>query len=784
MKTTPILLLFFLAFCFEPAWAQISMGKDSGVIVNADQMSADFKTKTTYLRGNVQFVFRGQHLSCDRAMIDYKNQRIEAEGHVRLQSENAYAEATRLTLNYNNDTANLDDGFIQSGQVVFEGKQIRKTGPNTFVATEAKYTACASCPAAWSFSGQQIEAELGGYARIKRPILRVGGVPVVILPGILVPLKSARQSGILVPSLDYSRTGGLAFSESFFWAINPSQDLTVTAKYYELRGIKALSEYRYVLSDLSRGQMQGAYMQDRAVNREFGLSQDIDRWFFNYQHYYQLPENFVQRTWVKQVSDLRYLRDFPDEILGHGDPALENRISLTKNFAGQHLSIEASHHVNLLKAYPLAPNNDAVHRFPEIRYSVSEKSILGSPILFRMDANYNNFTRAEFSYDDMSATGVFADPPGAPCFGLIFCSTVGDKGEIRRDGEFDVSTGGGRRDLIRTGQRLDIRPTIAMPFRIFKTIDVIPQVAFRETQYRFQMQEVASEDNYSQTAAQRYVETEMVLRTNFSHVYGQMTEQQSQRIKHEVEPEITFSTIPWMRRSDHAFFGEFAGQRYSRTHTPISDADIYGKNGVQFDYNDRVFDRRLVELAITNRIIRKIWREGFPDYDRIMNFRISQSYDFNEATTDKPQPWSPINGILNMRLKNFETYTDMSYNPYAKITDTSARIRLLNDRGNYLQASYERIYLVNEDNVVTSRNQTENIGGGLGYKSRFFDLGGQIDYSAVSDKILSWQYVVDLKPPGNCWTVRFGHRQVIGGEPELRFNMSFDFGGEQVKKIN
>ena len=89
------------------------MGKDSGVIVNADQMNADFKNKTTQLRGNVQFVFRGQHLSCDKATIDYKNQRIEAEGRVRLQSETAYAEATHLILNYNNDTATLDEGFIQ-----------------------------------------------------------------------------------------------------------------------------------------------------------------------------------------------------------------------------------------------------------------------------------------------------------------------------------------------------------------------------------------------------------------------------------------------------------------------------------------------------------------------------------------------------------------------------------------------------------------------------------------------------------------------------------------------
>ena len=83
-----------------------------------------------------------------------------------------------------------------------------------------------------SFTGSKIESELGGYSKLSRPVLRVGGIPVIILPGILVPLKSARQSGLLVPSLEYSGSGGVALSQSFFWAISPSEDLTVSAKHY------------------------------------------------------------------------------------------------------------------------------------------------------------------------------------------------------------------------------------------------------------------------------------------------------------------------------------------------------------------------------------------------------------------------------------------------------------------------------------------------------------------------------------------------------------------------
>lgn len=764
----------------SPASAQFTSGGTGGLIVNADQMSTDFKTKTTQLRGNIQIVFQGQHLSAERATIDYKNKRIEARGKVRLQSTNVYAEAAHLIVNYESDTAWFQDAFIQSGQVVFEGKEIQKTGRDTYVATNAKYTACASCPPTWEFSGKKIEAELGGYARITRPVMRIGGVPIIMLPGILVPLKSARQSGMLVPSLDVTSKGGLAFSESFFWAKDRSQDMTFTGKYYELRGFKGEVEHRYVLSESSKGRLAGAYIRDRAFKHDYGsagITDDLDRWYLDYSHYYDLPDNFIQRVDLRQISDLRYIRDFPDEVEGQGDPSLENRISLTKNFQGQHLSAEASYHHNLLKSYPLSDNGDAVHRFPEIRYSATEKRVLGSSLLFTFDSTYTNFSRNDYSYDDLITAG------GCPG-GVARCAGLTSDGKIRRDGQFDSDYGLGSGDLIRTGQRLELRPSLSLPFQAFNVFDIVPRVSYREMQYRFNLDEDGSGGNYSNSAAQRYIETDISARTKFSRVYGSLESPQSVRVKHEFEPEVGFSNIPWVRRADHEFFGEFAGQNSSRIFEPISDQDLFGRNRLQFDYQDRVFDKKLLNFGIANRITRKRWRNGIPGYERIGMLRLSQAYDLYEAKTEKPQPWSAVRGLLNVRLDNFETYTEASHNGYAKVTNTSSRVRLFNSWGNFVQASYERIYVIDEDNKVTSRNQTENIGFGAGFRSRYLDASGQVDYSAITHKVVSWQYVADLKPPGNCWMIRLGHRQVIGGDPEFRFNMSFDFGGEEVKRFN
>src|SRR5690606_10079707 len=141
-------------------------------------------------------------------------------------------------LNYQTNTGTIENGFIQSGQLVIEGKRIHKTGDKIYVAEEAEFTSCATCPPGWSFYGKEVEAELGGYAKIWRPVFKIGGWSVLPMPWLMVPLKTDRQSGLLEPSYEYTQRGRLALTESYFWAISRSQDATFTLTYHELLGLK------------------------------------------------------------------------------------------------------------------------------------------------------------------------------------------------------------------------------------------------------------------------------------------------------------------------------------------------------------------------------------------------------------------------------------------------------------------------------------------------------------------------------------------------------------------
>lgn len=758
------LVVLFSLLCPMLALGQASTVAD-GVLINADSMFRDLEKRVVRLKGNVQLAFKGQHVSCDSAEIDLRKQMVTAKGKVILSSETAHAEADQLVFNYRKNTGHLYNGFVQSGQVVFQGDVIEKYDENRYLASNAQFTSCETCPPGWSFSGSRIDAEFGGYARIRRPVFRIAGVPILLLPGIIVPLKSARQSGLLVPTQEYSKKGGIGIGQSYFWAIDRSRDLTFTAKWYKERGYKVHTDYRYVLSEKSSGQLESAWIRDNVFKQDNSLNNDFDRWFVKYHHLHDLPNNYVHRLDLNTVSDLHYPRDFTKELKGHKEPSLENSMSVTKSSDDHYFSAETTLYTNLLKEHPLSTNDDAVHRFPEIRYSLKDRRIGGEWGPFaHLNINYVNFGRFRHNYDDLALDGTS---------GLLKPIGLGSRGEIVRDGVFDPAT-----DIFRTGQRLDIRPSISYPFQIARLFDILPAISFRETQYRFYPTDSAEAAGFSPSAARRYAQADLAVRTEFSRVFGSQ-EPQANRWKHTLEPELSYSHIPWLKRPDHPFFGSFTGQQFSRQYEAITDLDLVNPNAkLQFDYEDRTYERQVVNFAINNRLNRKVWRNGVPEYKTAVLFNLSQSYDFNEARSSTPHPWSSIHSLLNMRFDHFETYTTAAYNPYAKVTNLSSRVKVLVNPKNYLQVAYTRNFTLTDEAVVDT--ETRNVSFGAGINTKYLGAEGQIDLAARTWQVQSWKYLVNIRPPGRCWSFIVGHT-LEAGTDDIRtdFSFNFEFGGEK-----
>lgn len=831
-------LTFHLATIFltlvASLYSQSSMGasttkiltKDGGaVLISASSMFSDYEKQTVNLVGDVQLTFGGQSLRCDRAIMDKKTGKFIAEGNFVLASPTAYVEGSRAEISYEDSTGLIYDGFVKSGQVLFQGQVIRKTGPETYVAEKASYTACTTCPPAWSFSGSHIDAEIGAYAYIKSAWFYIAGFRFFWLPYLVVPLKSERQTGILFPSFDFEK-GGIAFGVPFFWAISRSQDLTITPKIYfntkpdepssyEIRNLKALFNYRYVFTEDSGGEMNFGFSDDQIFASDTNLPTlpGIDRskrWFLSHNHLYNLPGGFINRAKLALVSDLRYPRDFPLEILGLGDPALENRLSLTKNSETLHSSIEAAYYVNQLKADPLDSNSDSVHRFPEFKQSGADRSLFGSRVFLRWDFNYVNFAREDLSYDD-----------------VIITTTEPFRQIDRTRGNGGTGSGTYQPgvDLIRTGQRLDLRPEISAPFRLGKYFDLLPSLQLRHTQYSFNVT-VPQGTAFDVIPTRQYIRGRLALRTQLSKVYeldsaaddndgfpegaptnaADTSESRSpsaedpsvgifsalqppqpkpkpERLKHEIEPEISISGIPWLQQTDSTFFGDNSLSPIFVEGQPVSDSDFYSTKGLQFDYEDRITSRNIVSAQVSNRFVKKTWNGDTPSYRQIVLVKNGVSYEFDKPNRNANANFSDFYTTVDARFDHFDTNTSVRYFPLHRVFNTSSRARFIDSVGNYLQFSFSQNFLITENVEEAYAKRDENIGIAVGFVHRYATIATEINYlpatySPIDFRMKSWSAFVNLKPPGDCWGLRATISHILSEEaPRYSLGLDYNFGG-------
>ena len=710
----------------------------------------------------------------------------------------------QIWFDYESNTGVISKGFVQSGNVIFEGELINKTGENDYYVVKADYTTCTNCPASWSFQGSQIRAELGGYAYIKNSFLKFGGVPVFWIPYLIVPLKSDRQTGLLTPEFESSQAGGLTVSQPVFWVISRNEDLTYTFKNYELRGAKNLINYRYMLNSDSYGELSSGWLRDKVfqnedrVNRfrnEENKGDGFNRWFLKYEHYTQLPNDYIHRMQINNASDLQYPKDFSRETRNHNEPSFENRMSLTKNFEDIHANIDTAYHLNMLKSDPLSGNDESVHRVPELRISqMTEPLFKKSSLLYSWDLNYLNLARAGKSYDDLTRCKI--DPSTGKC--LTTVPTNDESGDFIRfptnscnsadydrdpscalvsDGEFKPYT-----DLIRTGQRLDFKPTLSYPINLNDTVDILPKLVYRETQYQFQLS-----DDYS-NLYRRYLKTEVSARTQLTQIYSTSNDLKGTKLRHEVIPQVTYTKTPWVDRKEHPFWGF---DKDNQTEIPftsqdgISDGDLASPFGLQFDYLDRALDREIVTFSVLQRLTEKSWEGNSPVYKQLASLSLSQSYDVYQSTLNSStkQPWSNIAAYLNINLDSFSTSSLFNYYPYQKVSNVASRARFTNKYGNFYELGLDKAYSITPGKDVDSNKRTEDYLFRTGLITKYFNLIGQFVYdgnwlnNTKNKRIKSWAYVSQFKPPGDCWLITLAQYQITSGTQELKLSFEFTFDG-------
>ncbi|MEL7546027.1 MAG: LPS assembly protein LptD [Pseudomonadota bacterium] len=291
------------------------------VALTADNIYVDEANDTITAEGRVEAQYQGRTLRADRLIYNRRAETVRASGNVVIIDPDG---TQRFSDEIETDTT-LSDGYaigfstrLPNGGIAIAESAVR-TSDGLNALDKIVYTSCELCEGettpTWTLRARRaVLDENDQMYSYRDAVLEIAGVPVFYLPYFAHPdPDSDRRSGYLAPDFGTSSKLGVFYQQPYYWAISPSQDLTVAPKL--MANVNPLLEFEHRKRFWS-GQL--------ISNFSFTNEQDFDadgmkfgeqewRGHLFAQGRFDLTQAWLWGFGVEQVSDDLYTRRYDIE---------------------------------------------------------------------------------------------------------------------------------------------------------------------------------------------------------------------------------------------------------------------------------------------------------------------------------------------------------------------------------------------------------------------------------------------------------------------------------------
>ncbi len=390
---TALLILFLTTFSHADDGLRQDLQRvqrlRDAVDVEADSVEYNEAERKVVAKGNVHIVFGERSLFADEVSVDLDAQELVATGHVILMEGLNRLEGDRIEYNYRTNLGVVTNARARLGPgVSLSGMEIRREGERTYRLRDGRFTACRACEPEpqtpdWEMRAKEATVYQDELIIAHNASFWVKGIPALFSPIVGLPI-GPRRTGFLIPRFGYGNADGFVVKQPFFWAISPSQDATLTPIYRTKRGFDLAVDYRYLLSEQSRGQMTGRYLYDITPS-----APKRNRAEFSWQHDQVLAPTWTGKADVRIQSDKTLTRDFVDStVLERTQRTLPSNIFVTQTTPQYMLLGLLNYTRDLTNAV-----DTRAGRLPDVRFQWLPDQLLGTPLLGEGDTSAVYLTR-------------------------------------------------------------------------------------------------------------------------------------------------------------------------------------------------------------------------------------------------------------------------------------------------------------------------------------------------------------------------------------------------------
>jgi LPS-assembly protein len=731
LRILVLALIFFLPVtCLNALAGSTNQTEPESWRLLADKTAASHDNQYIEAFGNVVLDRGADYIRAEYARYYHATKWVFLKGNVEARFQGDFMKADEAEFDLNTNTGWLKNGqvFMEDPHMYFEGAVLKKTGPETYEFREATVTVCDGDRPAWSIKTSRGDITVDGYAHLWAPRFQILDQPVLMSPYAVIPVKTKRQSGFLLPEIGTSDRLGITYDQPYYQVIDEEQDVTLYSHLMTAKGLMLGAEYRMVPDIHTKGIWKLDYLFDQETEVEslYDGNENMERgnrnrWWARgkFDGYLGEPDWNLKFD-LDLVSDQDYLREFSSGYSGFrksrkdflqyfgrdiddNDSNLRvNRALLSHNWAHVGFQGLLEYTQNLeYGSNNLSEQHDKGHdptlqRLPELNLNLYQTQLFSTPLTMEGSSQFASFWR-----------------------------------------EYGTR-----------GSRIDLHPVMGMPVHL-GYVSIIPKAGFRGTSYFVEQyeNEDAGVDTDDSTPTRFLPDFTTTAYTEFSRVFSLAEESDVDagknsttwlKLKHAVQPRLEYSYIPFSSQSKYPYFDEM----------------------------DRIEPENELTYSLTNVFTCKTGRmqpnpeergkRGLKvDYFDMARLRFEQSYDIREESRDEDtdeypnRPFSDVMADLTTRLSPWLYLTNRSwFSPYeGRITEHEHALSAFYD--DVLFGTFSLDFLEEIDEYTRQEQERLRIasfGGGIALTNA---------WSAAFLYRVDWEESTDLE---KRLTVRYDHQ--------------------------
>ena len=332
--------------------------------------------------GYVAIQAQGVRLQADKVEFWEDEMRVVAEGNVVFESGDQKIVATHLEANLNTQTGRFYNAYGRAGEdLFFYGEIIEKESEEYYVIERGAFTSCTQPNPRWRFTASKARIRRDHHVRLYHTLFRIKSVPIFYLPIMHYPIdEDDRSTGFLFPQIGNSSNKGFLYSQGFFWAINRSMDATINVDHFAELGWGGGAEFRYTLSDTSRGEVRTWFLnQSVSGSREYSINGYLNQ---------DLPGGFKASARADYFSSFDFQQRFQEDYNRAMQRSKRASATISNSWTKYNLRVVMDRNDTSFG------DRVAVRQIlPRVRFSSRQSRIGSLPILYSFDTESSSLTR-------------------------------------------------------------------------------------------------------------------------------------------------------------------------------------------------------------------------------------------------------------------------------------------------------------------------------------------------------------------------------------------------------